>query len=555
LYTVLIAEDSKPILRNIRSHLESLGLPLTVVATAANGEEALERLRERPVDILFTDIRMPKLGGMKLIEQAKALAPHMKVVLISGYSDFEYTRQALSLQVFDYLLKPVERSQLEEVLGRLIRQLAERPQEDAGEALQHLLAAGQSAAAELERRGPQVPILLCRQPLTPAGQPWTAAQLQAALDAHLQRQGGEERRRVGEEQGHAGEQQEHASEEQRREGMEHGRGVVVQQRAGMEHGRGVVVLELRERGALLALLPPEACARYANARELLQGVTAALAARGLHVAIAGQLQPLEPGRWADFCRQALRRLDEELGALGTPPLDMAYPGSAIAGGAETAAMTGRFAELIQQRHKEPFALKLEERLAAWRQSGVRVAELKQFLTVIGDTLAALEPELDPAGRAALAEEARGLLDQDSYEQFARALQTWTAAQFERLLANNKKSGAELFGQIDGYLRLNMYSLVSMADLAERYHVSPSYISRIIKRYSDRTFVSYYMQMKIDEARRLMADKPQLRIREISDALAFSDQHYFSKVFKEYAGCTPSEYKERLQHTETGDGTD
>ncbi|MBD2843643.1 response regulator [Paenibacillus sp. IB182496] len=500
MYTVLIAEDSKPILRNIRSHLESLGLPLAVAATAANGEEALERLRERPVDILLTDIRMPKLGGMELIEQAKAVAPHLKVVLISGYSDFEYTRQALSLQVFDYLLKPVERSQLEDVLGRLTRHLDERPQavrQAPGNALESLLVPGQPLRAEIMRRGPQVPLVLCRQPLTPAGQPWTAAQLQAALDAQLPPDAS-------------------------------------------------AVLALREREAMLVLLAPAVCTGYSNACELMQTLTAELDARGLHAAAAGRLQPLDPERWADFGRQALRRLDEELGALGTPPLDTAYPGGAVAGGVAAEQLASRFAELILQRQKEPFALKLEEQLARWQQSGVRIAELERFLTVIGDTLATLDPDLDAAGRGELAAEARRLLEQESYDKFARALQAWTATQFERLLASNKKSGTELFQQIDDYLRLNMYSFVSMADLAERFHVSPSYISRIIKRYSERTFVHYYMQMKIEEARRLMADKPQLRIRDISDALAFSDQHYFSKVFKEYAGCTPSEYKERLQ---------
>lgn len=123
MYNVMIVEDSKPILRNIKMLLETLSFPIRVAATATNGEEALAAIKQSPIDLLLTDIRMPKMDGLSLIEQAKIANPDLKVILISGYSDFEYTRKALNLQVFDYLLKPVEREALEEVMGRVIDQL------------------------------------------------------------------------------------------------------------------------------------------------------------------------------------------------------------------------------------------------------------------------------------------------------------------------------------------------------------------------------------------------------------------------------------------------
>lgn len=126
MYTAIIAEDSKPILRNIGALMQSMELPIRITATASNGLEALEYIKAHPVDILLTDIRMPKLDGLALIEQSKQAQPGLKAVLISGYSDFEYTRKALGLQVFDYLLKPVERHQLAEVMQRLVLHLQEQ---------------------------------------------------------------------------------------------------------------------------------------------------------------------------------------------------------------------------------------------------------------------------------------------------------------------------------------------------------------------------------------------------------------------------------------------
>ncbi|MNN37822.1 HTH-type transcriptional activator Btr [compost metagenome] len=136
-----------------------------------------------------------------------------------------------------------------------------------------------------------------------------------------------------------------------------------------------------------------------------------------------------------------------------------------------------------------------------------------------------------------------LLESESYEVFVEAVHAWTEKCFERLQQQNKKSGEELFRQLDQYLQQHIYSQLSITDVALKFHVSPSYISRIFKKYSQKTFVHYYMQLKIAEARRLIAAKPEMKVKELSEVLSFGDQHYFSKVFKEYTGCSPTEYKE------------
>ncbi|MCP1426803.1 YesN/AraC family two-component response regulator [Paenibacillus xylanexedens] len=61
MYNVMIVEDSKPILRNIKMLLETLSFPIRVTATATNGEEALAAIKQSPIDLLLTDIRMPKM--------------------------------------------------------------------------------------------------------------------------------------------------------------------------------------------------------------------------------------------------------------------------------------------------------------------------------------------------------------------------------------------------------------------------------------------------------------------------------------------------------------
>jgi two-component system response regulator YesN len=285
----------------------------------------------------------------------------------------------------------------------------------------------------------------------------------------------------------------------------------------------------------------------------MNAVRQRLADEGLEVSAGGQLQPLEPGELPDLYRRISRQLDERL-ALDEPILLDANllprtPGEEQSDDAEKKAIMGSFLEMIRQRQRERFLLKLSEQLHRWRQENIRVAELERFLAMMADTFGEQLSDHDPWSRLKQAEAVGKLMSSASYASFCEELLAWAGEGFELMQAQNKKSSQELFQQIDDYVQMNMYSHLSITDLALKFHVSPSYISRIIKRHSDQTFVHYYMQLKIKEARRLMEDKPELKIKELSDALSFSDQHYFSKVFKEYTGCSPTEYKERLRDEE------
>ena len=88
---------------------------------AEDGVEALKILRETPVDVVVTDIRMPGMDGIELIAEAQKLFSHIEFVVISGYAEFEYARKAIQYGITEYLLKPVTKDELESVLGRICK--------------------------------------------------------------------------------------------------------------------------------------------------------------------------------------------------------------------------------------------------------------------------------------------------------------------------------------------------------------------------------------------------------------------------------------------------
>ncbi|MBN4049411.1 response regulator [bacterium AH-315-N14] len=110
MFKLIIVDDEKIEREGIKFLINMHKLPFDVVE-AKNGIEALDYLKENPVDIIFTDIKMPFMSGLELSDKAKAINPSVKIVIFSAYSDFDYAKKAISIKVFDYVLKPVDENE------------------------------------------------------------------------------------------------------------------------------------------------------------------------------------------------------------------------------------------------------------------------------------------------------------------------------------------------------------------------------------------------------------------------------------------------------------
>lgn len=122
---VIIADDEKWVRAAIRTLIPFEKLEMKLVGEASNGIEALELCRLHDPDIVLTDIMMPGLTGLDLIEELRKSRPKVKIAIISGYSDFEYAKAAMKSGINDYLLKPLEENELLQVLERFKKEIAE----------------------------------------------------------------------------------------------------------------------------------------------------------------------------------------------------------------------------------------------------------------------------------------------------------------------------------------------------------------------------------------------------------------------------------------------
>jgi DNA-binding NtrC family response regulator len=117
---ILLVDDEPIVLKRLKPALEKNGY---YVETFDDGGGALRRLEEKNFDIVVTDLRMPGLDGMQLLEQVLARVKKVKIILITGYATIEIAREALVKGAFDFIAKPFKPNDLREVIARAAREL------------------------------------------------------------------------------------------------------------------------------------------------------------------------------------------------------------------------------------------------------------------------------------------------------------------------------------------------------------------------------------------------------------------------------------------------
>ncbi len=123
MYKILIVDDEPMVIHGLCRQIDWESYSLVLAGTAETGEGALSILKEKPVDILFTDICMPKMDGLALISAAKEQNPFLRSVIISSHTEFDYAKKALLLGVENYLLKPIDQRELDKTLEKTIDNL------------------------------------------------------------------------------------------------------------------------------------------------------------------------------------------------------------------------------------------------------------------------------------------------------------------------------------------------------------------------------------------------------------------------------------------------
>ena len=119
MYRLMIVDDEESIRQGMAKSVPWSEWGFEVTALCANGQEAVQEIERNPPDVVLSDVRMPKMDGLELMQWLNQNHPEIKIVILSGYSDFEYLNMSIKNKVTEYLLKPTDLDEFEEVFRRM----------------------------------------------------------------------------------------------------------------------------------------------------------------------------------------------------------------------------------------------------------------------------------------------------------------------------------------------------------------------------------------------------------------------------------------------------
>ena len=119
LYSVLLVDDEEEVYSVIMKKLDWEAMGFRIAGYARNGVEALEMAEEIQPDVVMTDIKMPYMDGLTLSKKLKELYQKIKIIIFSGFDEFEYAKEAIKIEAEEYILKPINSNELREVFERI----------------------------------------------------------------------------------------------------------------------------------------------------------------------------------------------------------------------------------------------------------------------------------------------------------------------------------------------------------------------------------------------------------------------------------------------------
>lgn len=536
---ILLVDDETYVTESLEMTIPWGELGVTTVLRAASGKEALEIMEENAVDIVVTDIRMPGMSGLDLIEEVSSRWSHIRCILLTGHSDFDYAKKAIQLQASDYILKPVNDEEFMASVSAAITSL--RGEWDEFDKYHRLLYSRKSDYKIL-RENLMHDLLLGREITT------------RALREQLQ-----------------------------------------QYEIGLEPEEPVVMLLIRLTGRFSSMdqqsLDLMDFAVGNIAEEVLGDQFRVWFGRGPHECLvmflqhqgrveeASMSQETLTGPVDTFREHVIRYLQGDMSMVVTPPfpfkeMTAAYRrslGSLVLSGPEentiifidkdrSQRMENDAAQALEELYKPPVLPQLLEtkqweaaasKLNAVFDAADRVCLSREhvyemYLSVtnafmyIAHKQGHLVHEIDHAGF--------DLLLAHQLIQSPERLRRWATEMLAKLQEElsdqaGTQSRRHVIKQVQEMVTRDTGQDLSVKMIADKVYLHPVYLSKIYKAETGEGLGDYMIRMRMERALYLLKNSNK-KIYEITSELGYQNPQYFSKMFKKHYGMTPNEFRDQ-----------
>ena len=531
-YRVLLADDEEEIRAGISRKIDWASLGFLLVGEAENGEVALELAEQLHPDVVLTDIKMPFMDGLELCRRLKQSLPAAKLVVFSGFDDFEYARQAVSMGVSEYILKPINAPELTAVLNKLRDQLDQQRLERRDmetlrrrydESLPVLRELFYTRLLDGNFPSDQIAARAARYEITFGPGPWTVA---------LAFAGGS------------------LDEEAARDEL-----LLLSVRAFLEEhfclkGCSVRAVLYGDIVALLIQLKDEQ-SLYPLLKELdrLSLLSQSYLGFSLTVGVGRLCCRLEDlHRSAEEARSALdyRVLSGGSRIIYIGDLEP-QSSAALSFEEEDQRVLSSAIKLGTPEQVEQVIRTLTERL---RQAGLSSSRCDLFLL----ELIACLVRLARAGGVAV-EDVFGsnftgavpISDFSSLDELCQWLEAHCLKLHDLLGRQRLNSTGQLIERAKAFIADHYTDAqLSVESLCSYLHLSPTYFSTLFKREVGMSFIAYVTQVRMERAAQLLQNTDEKTYR-IAEQTGYADPNYFSYVFKRHFGISPSKFRTGQGH--------
>lgn len=508
---MLIVDDEAVICEGLRYTIDWTELGVEVVGVAYDGKDALHKVEKSAVELLLTDIRMDPMDGLQLAERLRQQHPEVQVVMISGYEDFGYARQAIRLGVNDYLLKPVDIEELKTVVSKIVANIRKRKVEEGTQEIELWLSNmarqgivyGKEAPPSLH--GVQFRILATR-----------------LADFYIRFYG-----------------MEPESYEALQEKWIHH----LHRRLMRASFRPVSVFD--HENLLITLVSSDQRHDTKVWDDLLNSTIPQLwtdVGGTIYCAASRIYEELDD---TATCWSEASRLLEYYPLENCPVLLPEY-GAKISSGRKlprfdvTAVVQDMVSALFKQDQEEVRAL-VTSMFDFFRDKEFLLSEI---LKIYEEMFALLRQRLRKSGMNGFDYGHTVQPDLSIYNSYA-GLEKIVQEDMKELLRLIDKNGIDksywIIEKAKRYITDHYRTDLKASEVASWLKITPSYFSYIFKQSTGKGFTEYMNEIRIEQAKNLLATT-QDKVFEIADKVGYKEYKYFVSVFKSYTGMTPKEYR-------------
>lgn len=505
LLRVLLVDDEELTLRYLEKILDWESLGYRVGGKARNGVEALKLLEEEKWDLLVTDIRMPVMDGLALIEAARSRLPALKILVLSAFSDFEYARRSFGFGISGYLLKPVDEGKL----GELLQKVRKEHEEEVRESRQRRIR------QEITREALLKDIILgsrdeawLKNKLEMMGTSLKIGEFQMLLIL-----------RTGE----------GASDAETIRGCWRDLSGASCALFLEEKGRWILVSETVAGTSLVASFLKELRIRLGG--ELFIGVSrdhgglAELPEAYRELRLLGNLSFYGGGSRFLLYKKRYR---EGRAALDIDGERQRFFQGIRQGGVEEGL---RYVDGLTERMEETFGPRLESLYlfcAAW-------------LTVVRNTLREGEGVLMlPPGLTEISMERIRAFG--TMEELSGFLKTLVVEMVKLPVRSLGGEATDLIREVKEFIAENYHRSFTLEELAESVGRSKNYLCRVFKESTGERIWEYTAFLRMEKAKHLLQFSV-LKVGEIAHRVGYENSGYFTRVFRSHTGMNPQNYRE------------